>query len=414
MSKYVFAVFSAFHLAAALSVVPERAPNLRSPVRRLAGASVAVETKKVAAKASEVVVCRGVGDMKESDYIGMGKVWDRYAAEKIITGTSPLLYRIQPDGKFDSYGKKHELWSQQYLSPPGVKLIPHVFCDSTCCDTCQLPAALANAMARRKEFFAESIEAAQKFGWDGYAMDFEGGMPDRAEASRFFQEWKVELAKHQGRSGQPLEMHMWSPSGLDEASISPNMEAMITMGTYHYGSYSSLLETGANASTNWRQARASMLFQTGAVESICPAGLGAPQKMPKHSLLQGAGEVPRAARLKGLEHGIEGWCSNVQGNNGECGIGLITYDLANAQLRCEDIVKMAKGGHEKGMRSVWLWSGGVIPTKWEQGLKHFSAGANQAAPEGDVCATAFSAAAISSECGCPFDGNYCCDGRSRH
>ena len=44
---------------------------------------------------------------------------------------------------------------------------------------------------------------------------------------------------------------MWSPSGLDEEAISPNMDAMITMGTYHYGSYSSsLLEMGANATSS--------------------------------------------------------------------------------------------------------------------------------------------------------------------
>ena len=102
MMKCVFAGFSAFHLSAAVAVVPERSANLRSPVRRLAGASDAVETKAVKSRPSEVFVCRGVGDMKESDYIGMGQVWSRYASEKIITGASPLLYRIQPDGKFDS------------------------------------------------------------------------------------------------------------------------------------------------------------------------------------------------------------------------------------------------------------------------------------------------------------------------
>lgn len=352
--------------------------------------------------------------MKEADFKAMGEVWSRYASEKIITGTSPLLYRIMPDGKFDTFGKDFELWSNQYLSPPGVKLIPHVFCDSTCCDTCQLPTALANAMARRKEFFTESVAAAQKFGWDGYAMDFEGGMPDMAEASRFFLEWKAELARHTGRSGKPLEMHMWSPSGLDENSIASSMDAMVTMGTYHYGSYSSLLQVGANetSTSSWRKARASMLFQTGSVESICPAGLPA-HKVPHHSLLQGAGEVPAEVRVKGLEHGMKNWCSGVQGNNGQCGIGLITYDLSNARLQCEDLVKLAKGGHENNMRSVWLWSGGVIPSKWEHGLRHFAAGSNPMALEADVCRTTFSAAAVSSECGCGFDGNYCCDGRSR-
>lgn len=350
--------------------------------------------------------------MKEGDFEGMGNVWSRYASEKVITGTSPLLYRIMPDGKFDSYGKHFEQWSHQYLSPPGVKLVPHVFCDSTCCDTCQLPQALQNAMDRRKEFFAESIEAALKYGWDGYAMDFEGGMPDQAEASKFFQEWKVELALHHGRSGQPLEMHMWSPSGLNEDEIGHSMDAMITMGTYNYGSYSSLLEIGTNATSSWRRARASMLFQTGSVDSICPAGLHVARK-ESHSLLEHGTEVSREARLRGLENGMEYWCRGVQTNNGQCGIGLITYDLANARLHCEDVVKLAKGGHEKGMRSIWLWSGGIIPHHWEHGLRHFAAASDPAFAEENVCGTSMSAVAVSAECGCGFDGNYCCDGSAR-
>jgi hypothetical protein len=403
MAKYVFGAFLGFRLSDALSVQPESVAQ----ARRLAKASVE----------REVVVCRGVGDMKEEDFKAMGEVWTRYASEGIITGTSPLLYRILPDGKFAAYGdaangKDFELWSNKYLSPPKVKLIPHVFCDSTCCDTCQLPKALVHAMARRKEFFAESIAAAQKFGWDGYAMDFEGGMPDIAEASKFFQEWKEELKSHKGKSGRPLEMHMWSPSGLDEASISPSMNAMITMNTYHYGSYSSLLEGGTNASSNWRKARAATIYQKGSVDAICPAGLAVPHKVQPQSLLEGA-TVSREQRVKGLDEGIDQWCQNVKGNSGECGIGLITYDLANSGLLCSDMVKLAKGGRDKGMRSIWLWSGGIIPTHWEQGLRQFSAASSPTFLAEDVCKPPLAALQFQSDCGCSFDGNYCCNGQNR-
>jgi len=352
--------------------------------------------------------------MNKEDFKAMGKAWARYASEGIITGTSPLLYRILPDGKFASYGKDFERWSHKYLSPPKAKLIPHVFCDSTCCDTCRLPTALKNAMARRKEFFAASVATAQKFGWDGYAMDFEGGMPDKKEASKFFQEWKEVLRLHKGRSGQPLEMHMWSPSGLDEASISPSMNAMITMNTYHYRSYSSLLEGVANASSSWRKARAAVILQKGSIEAICPAGLALPHKVQPHSLLEGATEVSREERVRGLEEGIKRWCSRVQGNSGECGIGLITYDLANSRLGCADLIKVAKGSHAKGMRSIWLWSGGIIPQKWEEGLRHFSSASSPTIlAEEDTCKTKPSVMQVHSDCGCRFDGNYCCNGQSR-
>jgi hypothetical protein len=356
--------------------------------------------------------------MKESDYQGLGEVWGRYASEKIITGTSPLLYRIMPDGKFDSYGKDHELWSHQYLSPPGVKLIPHVFCDSTCCDTCRLPVALSNAMARREEFFAESVAAAQKFGWDGYAMDFEGGMPDRAEASKFFQEWKVWLSKYQGRSGQPLEMHMWSPSGLDEPAISPDMNAMITMGSYFHGSYSSLLELDTNASS-WRQTRASIMFEADSIKSVCPAGLPSVKTVPHRNSLSNAQEVSRQDLVKGLENSIDSWCQRVKGDRGDCGIGLITYDLTNVKLQSTDMEKLASGGHEKGLRSIWIWSGGVIPSRWEQGLQLFAAGPNPMPAAYKTLSTleesrrGLSAIQSGDHCGCPFDGNYCCDGRGR-
>jgi hypothetical protein len=417
--------------AAAISVKApaEGAPN--GPVRRVPMQNEEGSApRQEKAAAPEVVICRGVGDMKESDFKGMGAAWERYAAEGVITGTSPLLYRIMPDGKFDSYGEHFENWSKQYLSPPGVKLIPHVFCDSTCCDTCKLPTALKNAMARRKAFFAETVAAALKYGWDGYAMDFEGAMPNKKNASIFFQEWKAELERHTGRSGKPLEMHMWSPSGLDENSIAPDMNAMITMGTYNYRSYSSLIEDGIASNSSWRQARASLLFQMGSVESICPSGFGdAPLKHHKqHSLLEDSEDVPRQTRLKGLERGIDQWCNRVQGNKGDCGIGLITYDMANARLQCEDLVKVANGGHKKGMRSIWLWSGGIIPQHWELGLQHFAAAKNNKNKDQAALLDLSTAACSSmkqrqifltelkdheSSCDCHFDGNYCCDGSKR-
>jgi hypothetical protein len=387
---------------------------------------------------ADVIVCRGVGDLHEQQFKELGAVWKSYAQQGIVTATSPLVYKISPEGTFSSYGADVENWSNMYLRQDGVKYLPHVFCDTTCCQTCTLPVALTSAMDRREEFFAESVRVAKENGLDGYALDFEGKMPhDKDLTSNFFSEWKQELSRHNGRLGKPLELHLWMPTAVNEKLVSPSMTSMVSMKGYYEFSWdeklprrhplpklpkrlalrpppkrrifegSALLELESLAESqaevdsqasvlseadaaaslaSWRVLRAqATLNATGpsgsgsALKSICPAANGREASTPiLERLARGSAsveistEVSAQQQITGIKRHMKSWCSRVQGNGGECGMGLITYDMGNKKLKCTDLIDVAIGSHRYGLNSLWIWSGGIIPKSWERGLRIFA------------------------------------------
>lgn len=378
----------------------------------------------------DVVVCRGIGDMNESQFKELGQVWDRYAGDGVITGTSALLYKITPEGKFEAFAtednNKFEDWTKTYLTPSGVKALPHVFCDSTCCKTCDLPAALLAAMKQKDEFFGSTVSAAKKFGWHGYALDFEGSEPDRDQMTKFFKEWQEELAQHTGPDGTPLELHLWSRSGADEEALASSMSSVIDMSAYYQGSYSSLMQGGDNqdsdaALVSWQKYRAEQLRQVDGTSSVCPAGNVLNSSMMESvaiisdsSNANNSAHLNRTQRVNGLKDEMEGWCSRMGKN--KCALGLITYDLPNQNLPCEDMVHVGTKAISEQLNSIWIWSGGVVATEWEVGLKHFIDGGDASTAMAGCSAKASLIAesqASASGTGCSFDGNYFCNGQRR-
>lgn len=225
-------------------------------------------------------------------------------------------------------------------------------------------------------------------------------MPQRKMTSQFFKEWKEDLSRYTSASGKPLELHLWMPTAVDESTVAPSMNSMITMNSYSETRWdnpvsSSLLELGNTAdlvknqvtASSWRKLRAQALLNaTGSVNSICPATNGKEasstfSRIPHrgtHGASMGAqASVESVARLRaervaGIKKMMKGWCHRVQRQHGSCGMGLITYDMGNRHLGCTDLVDVAMGAHHFGMNSVWIWSGGIIPKSWERGLWHFA------------------------------------------
>jgi hypothetical protein len=215
-------------------------------------------------------------------------------------------------------------------------------------------------------------------------------------------------------------MHLWSPSGLMEDEVSPSMDAMMTMSTYYY-KQASLIEGGSNA-TSWRQARAALMSEAGTISAACPAGLQLSKtakpfhRPPKHE--DALFQIDEHGTSTGVRSSMKKWCDTVQGNRGKCGIGLITYGqfgggLGNAHLKCNDMLQVASAGREQGLGSIWLWSGGIIPRMWEAGLKQFVMNSDEPCKDSYPLASSFASYPLQDECGCKFDGNYCCTGRKR-
>eukprot|EP00928_Gymnodinium_smaydae_P041083 TRINITY_DN27816_c0_g2_i1.p1 TRINITY_DN27816_c0_g2~~TRINITY_DN27816_c0_g2_i1.p1 ORF type:complete len:401 (-),score=64.58 TRINITY_DN27816_c0_g2_i1:117-1319(-) len=361
----------------------------------------------------EVVICRGVGDMNESQFKELGGVWKRYADDGVITATSSLLYRISPDGKFEPYHTNFETWTRDYLTPKGVKALPHVFCDSTCCKTCDLPGSLEAAMGKRNEFFQSSIDAAKKFGWHGYALDFEGSMPDIEKVNKFFEQWRKALANAK------LELHLWSNSGADEKKLSETMTSVIDMHAYdenQFSSSSSFLQS-SSPSVLSRTFRARELVQLDGRSSICPMSALSSQAHSASSMLAvAADEKARRASATYMKDEIDNWCADKA--IGTCALGLITYDLPNRELTCADMVRIADHSMSKGVRGLWIWSGGIIPKQWEAGLRRYtSKGEVNVACDDKKLALAATPSAVAntpkSDKDCGFDGNFHCNGELR-
>jgi hypothetical protein len=343
-------------------------------------------------KSRDVVICRGIGDLTEPQFKQLGEVWERYVNDGIVTATSPLLYKINEHGKFEAFGNATtalEQKTQDYLAPKGAKVLPHVWCDASCCDNCKLPGSVMAAMARKSSFFQESIQAAKKFGWNGYALDFEGEMPDAEKTTRFFKEWRQALAKEQ------LELHLWTGSGADEAYLaklpeqngSVPMSSAIDMSTYNFDRATDSEEIEDDSLQQKRSARRTALLQETS-SSPSAHGMYCPPRSKVQtsfkaknvsSLQQTDGDFASqtgsgALRARELNDQMMDWCASV--GKHRCAFGLITYDLQNADMSCHDIGQVAQGALKQQVGSIWIWSGGIIGKKWEPGLSQYLSGVN--------------------------------------
>lgn len=392
-------------------------------------------------KSRDVVVCRGIGDLNDQAFKELGQVWSRYAKDGVITATSPLLYKITDNGSFAPFGSEHQLeeLTQQHLNPTG-KVLPHVWCDASCCDNCHLPGAIQEAMDRREEFFQESVDAAQKYGWSGFVLDFEGSMPGRDSTTPFFKEWRSFLAKSQAPSGRALELHLWTGSGADTGSLVQTsnsgsgddvMDSMIDMSMYYESEAEmprpkrprlvSHLEISASKEASLLNTSASPAASTGngtgSATGMCPYGFG-PHRHMQTSFLQNnesdstsptSGHQVLGASRRELTSHIDGWCSET---GASCGVGLITYDLSNTRLGCDDMVAVGAASLRHGVRSLWIWSGGIVPRPWEAGLRSYVSGKEEVSQTA-ACQEDSTAVLTQVAAGCAFDRDYACDGQRK-
>lgn len=358
----------------------------------------------------EVIITRGVADLDEEKLITMSHVWARLFDKGVITGVAPLMYHISEDGFLTAY--PNEDFVAKYIAPitdrkgNKLKVIPHIFCDDTCCDACNLPFNLEKAMARKDAFFEEVATAARMYGYDGYALDFEGewGYLPEHNVTEFFNELSTYMkTRVTAPTGKEMEMHVWQSWGINHTNLSYKFDSAIDMDSYYYYGFARQRNKG-----NTQHKR------------VMP-----PLVRGEHPAVQ--------ARTTGitLKSHLTEFCSSVK--PGTCAFGLITYEFANADINCLSMVRLVDWAIEAKVKAIWLWSGGIVTNEWEVALAKFVGGiriSNETVDFGttDVQTTGFQAECdawsarpepetwvdILGNANCSFDSEHTCWGAPLH
>jgi len=160
-----------------------------------------------------------------------------YQQKKMITHVSTLLYGLSKTGEFvnSSYGQPHSITGTDYTYSKlgagglGIDVMPHVFCDGTQPNTCEVPECLAAAIKNPLPLFEKSISEARYFGWKGYILDFEEW--GAGDYTGFFEDWATHLAQ------KGLKLYVWNRLNNVTASAASNssISGVFSMNTYGAG-----------------------------------------------------------------------------------------------------------------------------------------------------------------------------------
>jgi hypothetical protein len=120
-------------------------------------------------------------------------LYKSYKQKGLITGSSVLAYYLSENGTLESYNDGEEL---QYNLKHNLNLsaYPCLFCDSTI-GACDNLFSRLNVLYSNETYFIEqSIYKANKYGWDGYYVDFEFNMfIDYNKLTNFILKWAKAL-----------------------------------------------------------------------------------------------------------------------------------------------------------------------------------------------------------------------------
>jgi len=159
-----------------------------------------------------------------------------YQRKGMITHVSPLLYGISETGAFVSsrYGAPATLAGPHYThhnlgkAGLGLGVLPTVFCDGTLTPRgCNVPRCLDAAMANPEPLLNASVVEAQKYGWEGYMIDMEGGY-------RNYNSLMVRWGEYLHQYG--LKLYVWNRMiDVEAAAASTSIDGVVSMDTYGSG-----------------------------------------------------------------------------------------------------------------------------------------------------------------------------------
>lgn len=125
----------------------------------------------------DVILSAGIGGYDENKLNDLYQNYKFYSEQKVITFASILTYYIDENGYMQSHNTstKNDAQSFQHFikSNLGLKALPCIFCDETIGACCNLEDRMNRVYERQDQFIEESINIGLKYGWDGYAVDFE-------------------------------------------------------------------------------------------------------------------------------------------------------------------------------------------------------------------------------------------------
>ena len=194
--------------------------------------------------ANNIWLSAGLGGYKHDQLQDLYNNFQQYKSDEQITVSSVLLYGIDETGSMFFWDTDDATWSSKNFqkdlqSKVGLKAYPCFFCDNTignCDNLADTLNEFATDESLRQKFISSTVDEALKWGWDGYAVDFETYSNVNASGvTSFVLEWGNELVKHDKK------LSIWVGAGTqyDDQKLctSPYIESCVTMSTY-VGSYS--------------------------------------------------------------------------------------------------------------------------------------------------------------------------------
>lgn len=170
------------------------------------------------------------------DATQLQKQYNNFATYKdlgIITASSILVYNLDIDGNLDTYNTTDpNMTAEEYqvsVGKLGLGKKPTIYCDSTINKCSNLSKRLDRLYTHSQDFINTTLQKAQKYGYDGYIVDFEADdQVDWTKLTSFLLEWSSQL------SLLNLSLYVWVGSGTPyENSLytSKNIK-VLTMDTY--------------------------------------------------------------------------------------------------------------------------------------------------------------------------------------
>lgn len=193
----------------------------------------------------EIILSSGVGKWSTDELWNQYKAYKLYSEIGMITTASILVYHLTDNGTMGVYETNvTEINAEDYQllikKDFNLKALPCLYCDATIGACANLSYKLEKIYLRENEFIQESIIKAQKYGWDGYSVDFEPDTPiDSQKITTFVLNWANKLNKN----GMRLSIWIGGPTQyIMNQLYNSSIINLITMETYNQN-YEQFIET---------------------------------------------------------------------------------------------------------------------------------------------------------------------------
>lgn len=164
----------------------------------------------------------------------------------LITAASILAYELSADGMLDVYDTGSNITAEEFQhvlkKDFNLKALPCLFCDATIGACSDLNQRLEAMFQQTNKFITDSIDRAEKYGWDGYMVDFESDTAiDHYKLTNFIIDWSERLATAN------LSLYVWigGPASYQmDLLYNSDTIHLVTMDTYYSDYQNYILKAG--------------------------------------------------------------------------------------------------------------------------------------------------------------------------